>query len=180
MCATILISVFKTNKRPLSRPNITVRHSFINYIENIISNVDPAGTFNSWTHIASDEKRWTELEENLESKKTDWDDTDWKDEENSENPNWNRSPPSSPHSSNHSSESSPSIFNLDLSHHFELLEIAVTSCLKDVKAAYKKLGRLLHPDTWKSYKPFTKEEGSEKFTYVSNAYHALMESDILF
>ena len=107
------------------------------------------------------------------------DDTDWKDEENSENSNWNRSPPSTLPSSNHSSESSPSICNLDLSHHFEILEIAVFSCLKEVKTAYKKFARLLHPDTWKSYKPFTKEEGSEKFKYVSNAYEALIESNIL-
>ena len=69
-----LITVFKINKRPLGRSNITVRHSFINDIEKIISNVDPAGTFNSWAHIAFDEKRWTKLEENLEWKQTDWDD----------------------------------------------------------------------------------------------------------
>ena len=104
----------------------------------------------------------TELVENLESKQADWDDTDWKDEENSENPNWNRPPPTSSPFFNHSSESSPSIFNLDLSHHFEILEIAVTLCLKEVKIDYKKLARLLHQDIWKSYKPFTKEEGSEK------------------
>ena len=71
-----LISAFQTKKRPLGRPNITVRHSFINDIEKIISNVDPAGTFNSWAHIAFDEKRWTDLVENLESKQADWDDTD--------------------------------------------------------------------------------------------------------
>ena len=69
------------------RPNITVRHSFINDIEIIISSVDPVGIFNSWTHIAFDEKRWTELVENLESKKTDWGDSDAKDKENSEHPN---------------------------------------------------------------------------------------------
>ena len=169
-----LISAFQTNKRPLGRPNITVRHSFIHDIEKIISNVDPAGTFNSWTHIAFDEKRWTDLVKKLESKQANWDDTNWKDEENSETSNWNRSPPSTPPSSNYSSESSPFILNLYLSHHFEILEIAVTSCLKEVKTAYKKLVRGLHPDTWKSYKPFTKEEGSEKFKYVSNAYKALI------
>ena len=69
------------------RPNITVRHSFINDIEIIISSVDPVGIFNSWAHIAFDEKRWTELVENLESKKTDWGDSDAKDKENSEHPN---------------------------------------------------------------------------------------------
>ena len=52
-----LISTFQTNKRPLLRPKITVRHSLINHIEKIISNVDPAGTFNSWARIAFDEKR---------------------------------------------------------------------------------------------------------------------------
>ena len=75
-----LISVFQTNKRPLGRLNITVRHLFINDIEKIISNIDPAGNFNSWAHIDFDEKRWTDLVENLESKQADWDDTDWKDE----------------------------------------------------------------------------------------------------
>ena len=62
-----LISAFQTNKKPLGWPNITVRHYFINDIEKK-SNVDSAGTFNSWAHIAFDEKRWTELVENLESK----------------------------------------------------------------------------------------------------------------
>ena len=62
------ISVFQRNKRPIGRPNITVRHSFINDIEKIVSNVDPSGTFNSWAHIAFDEKRWTNLFKNLESK----------------------------------------------------------------------------------------------------------------
>ena len=90
-----------------------------------------------------------------------------------------KSHPSSPPSSNHSLESSPSIFNLDLSHPFEIFDIAVTSCLKEVKRASKTLARLLHPDTWKSYKPFTKEEGSEKFKCVHNAYEILMESNIL-
>ena len=45
--------------------------------------------------------------------------------------------------------------------------------------AYKKLALLLHPDTWISHKLFTKEEGSEKIKYVSNAYEALIESNIL-
>ena len=113
-----LISTFQTNKIPLGRPNITVRHSFINDIEKIIWNVDPAGIFNCWAHIAFDEKRWTKLVENIESKQAEWDDSDWKDKQKSENSNSNRSPPSSPPPSNHSSESSPPIFNLDLSRHF--------------------------------------------------------------
>ena len=82
------------------------------------------------------------LGENLESKQADWDDSDWKGEKNSETPNLNRSPPSTPSSSNYSSESSPFKFNLDLSHHFEILKIAVTSCLKEVKMAYKKLFKI--------------------------------------
>ena len=90
-----------------------------------------------------------------------------------ENPNLNRSPPLTQPSSNRSSELSPFIFNLDLSHHFEFLEIAVTPCLKE------KLALLLHPDTLISHKLFTKEEGSENLKYVSNAYEALIESNIL-
>ena len=56
-----LISTFQTNERTLDRPNITVRHSFINDIEKFISNVDSAGTFISWAHITFDEKRSTTL-----------------------------------------------------------------------------------------------------------------------
>ena len=61
-----LISAFQTNQRPLGRPNITVKYSFINDIENNISNVDLAGTFNSWAHIAFNEKGWKNLVKNLE------------------------------------------------------------------------------------------------------------------
>ena len=42
-----LNNAFQMNKRPLGRPNITARHSFTSDIENNISNVDPAGSFNS-------------------------------------------------------------------------------------------------------------------------------------
>ena len=52
-----LISAFQMGKRPLGRPSITVRHSFISDIGKIISNVDPAGSFNTWTHVAFDESR---------------------------------------------------------------------------------------------------------------------------
>ena len=105
-------------------------------------------------HIAFDEIRWTELVENLEFPFV--------------------TPPS-----NHSSKPPPPIFNHDFSHFFKFVEIAIASCLKEVKTAYKKLARLLHPDTWNPYKPFTKEERSNKIKYVSNAYEALMESGIL-
>ena len=46
-----------------------------------MSNVDPAGSFNSWARVAFDENKWTELVNNLESTKADWDDSDWKDNE---------------------------------------------------------------------------------------------------
>ena len=39
----------------------------------------------------------------LESKQAEWDNSDWKYKENSDNLNSNRSPPSSPPPSNHSS-----------------------------------------------------------------------------
>ena len=70
-----LISAFQMEKRPLGRPNITVRYSFISDIGKIISNVDPAGSFNSWVRVAFDESRWTELGNNLESTQADWDDS---------------------------------------------------------------------------------------------------------
>ena len=140
-----------------------------------IANVDPTGTFNSWVHIVFDEKRWLELVENLGSNQAEWDDTDWKDEENIENANRNR-PPFVITPSNYSSESPSPIFNLDLSHRFEILENFLP---QKVKRVYQKLTRLLHPDTGKSYKSFTREEGSEQFKYVSNVYEALMESNTL-
>ena len=62
-----LISTFKTNNKHLGRPNMTIRHSFINDIE-FFFNVDPAGTFNSRAYISFDKKVWTELIENLVSK----------------------------------------------------------------------------------------------------------------
>ena len=68
-------------KRPLGRPNITVRHSFISDIGKIVSNIDPAGSFNSWAHVDFDESRQTDLINNLESTQTYWDDSDWKDNE---------------------------------------------------------------------------------------------------
>ena len=80
-------------KRPLCRPNITVRHSLISDIEKMISNVDPTCSFNSWAHVAFDETRWAELVNNLQSKQADWDDSDWKDNEPEVNSDWNKSPP---------------------------------------------------------------------------------------
>ena len=58
----------------------------------MISNVDPACSFNSWAHEAFDETRWAELVNNLQSKQADWDDSDWKDNEPEVNSDWNKSP----------------------------------------------------------------------------------------
>ena len=58
-------------------------------------NVDPAGSFNSWAHVAFDESRWIELVINLESTQADWDDSDWKTNIPEENSDWNKSPPKS-------------------------------------------------------------------------------------
>ena len=62
-----LISVFRSNKRPLGRPSTTTRH--LSDINAIISNVDHAGTFNILTHITFDEPRWISLGEKLETNK---------------------------------------------------------------------------------------------------------------
>ena len=45
---------FPNEKRPLDRPNFIVRHSFTNDIDKHLSNVDPAGSFNTWAHPAFD------------------------------------------------------------------------------------------------------------------------------
>ena len=66
-----LISAFQMEKRPLGRPNITVRYSFISDIGKVISNVALAGSFNSLARVAFDESRWTELGNNLESAQAD-------------------------------------------------------------------------------------------------------------
>ena len=63
-----LISAFQSGKSSSSRPNTTIQHSYINDIKKIISNIDPADSFNSWDHIYLDEPRWTNLVEALESK----------------------------------------------------------------------------------------------------------------
>ena len=61
VCTSKTNFCFPIEKRPLGRPNITIRHSFISDIGKISSNVDLAGSFNSWAHVAFDESRWTEL-----------------------------------------------------------------------------------------------------------------------
>ena len=112
-------------KKHLGSPNITVRYSFISYVEKIISNIDPAGTFNSWARVVFDETRWIELVHNLESKQAHWDDSDWRDNELEENSDWNKSSPSSFPSSRFSSNSYPILSspfpNNDISNYFEIL-----------------------------------------------------------
>ena len=65
----------------------------------------------------------------------------------------------------------------DLSNYFESLGIAITSCLKEVKFAYKNLSLMFHLDKYNYKKPFTEEEGSTKLKYVFNAYKTLIESN---
>ena len=161
-------------KRPLDRPNITVRHSFISDIGKIISNVDPAGNFNSWAHVVFDKSRWTELVNTLESTQADWDDSDWKDNEPEKNSNkpeenseWNKSPPSSPPSSHYSysdSTTPPSpLSNNDISNLFETLGIAITSWLQEVKFAYRNLIQIFHPDKCNTKKPSLKKKEVQNF-----------------
>ena len=109
----------------LGRPNITIRHSFISDFGKIISNVDPASSFNSWAHVVFDETRLAELVNNLESKQVDWDDSDLKGNKSEENSDWNKSPPlslsSSLSSSNHSPTPPSPLSNNDISNHFKTL-----------------------------------------------------------
>ena len=106
-----------------------------------MSNVDRVGSFNSWTHVAFDENKWTELVNNLESTKADWDDSDRKDNEPEENSNeaqknvdWNKyvssPPPLSRSSYNHSTTPPSPLSNNDISNYFETLGIAITSCFR--------------------------------------------------
>ena len=100
-------------KSSLSRPNTTIQHSYINDIKKIISNVDPADSFNSWDHIYLDELRWTKLVEALESKQSNWDNSNWKYHVESDDSNKfisHTQTPSSPSSSHYSSRSEPSLF----------------------------------------------------------------------
>ena len=120
-----LMFAVQMKKRHLGRPNITVRYSFISYVEQIISHIDPAGSFNSWARVVFDETRWIELVNILESKQADWDDSDWTHTEIEANLDWNKSPPSSFPSSRSSSNSSPILSfpfpNNDISNYFETL-----------------------------------------------------------
>ena len=186
-----LISAFQMEKIPLGRPNITVRHSFNSDIGKFISSVDPAGSFNSWARVVFDESRRTELGNNLESTKAEWDDSDRKDNEPEENLNepeenldWNKSPLLSPSSSrsfyNYSTTPSSPLSNIDISNHFESLGIAITSCLKTFKFKYRNLILIFYPDKCNNKKTFTEEEGSTKFKYVFKAYTSLIESNSIF
>ena len=40
-----LISTYCSSKRPVGRPNYTVRHSMLNHIKKIIPKVDKSGSF---------------------------------------------------------------------------------------------------------------------------------------
>ena len=56
---------FGQKKRPLGRPNTTLRHSILNNIKKIIPTVDKDGSFNTWAHIANNEIIWSLLINNL-------------------------------------------------------------------------------------------------------------------
>ena len=96
---------------------------------------------------------------NLESTQAAWDDSDWKENETEENSNkpeensdWNKSPPSSPppscSSDSHSTPPPSPLFNNDIKNHVETLGIAITSCLKEVKFAYRNLILIFHQDKY--------------------------------
>lgn len=89
------------------------------------------------------------------------------------------SPPSSPCSSNHSSTPPFSLFSHDISRHFKIFGIVITSCLKEIKFTYINLTLLFHSDKWKNSKSLTKKDGSEKFKYVYDAYESSIESSFL-
>jgi len=42
----------------------------------------------------------------------------------------------------------------------------ITSCLKEVKFAYRNLILIFHPDKYNKKNPFTEEEGSSKFQCI--------------
>ena len=156
VCTSKTNFCFPIEKRPLGRPNITIRHSFISHIGTISSNVDLAGSFNSWAHVAFDESRWTELVNSLESTQADWDDSDWRDNEPEENSEWNKSPlsPPPPSRSSYNYPTTPPspLSNYDISNHFETLGIAITSYLKEIKFAYRNLILIFHPDKYNNKK----------------------------
>ena len=60
-----LISTFFPNKRPLGRPNYTIRHSMLNDIKKIIHTVDKYGSFHTQAHIAHNELVWSILVNNI-------------------------------------------------------------------------------------------------------------------
>ena len=44
----------------------------------------------------------------------------------------------------------------------------------------RKLAVIFHPEKWNNTRPFTLEEGREKFKDISNVYDSLIKSNILF
>ena len=61
-----LISVFYSIKRPLGRPNYTVKYSILIDIKKIIPEVDKSSSFHTWAHITNYEPIWSILVNNIE------------------------------------------------------------------------------------------------------------------
>ena len=60
-----LLFVFYYTKRPVCRPNDSVRYSFVSDIKKIIPFVDNQDSFNTWVHVAYNELIWSQFVNNL-------------------------------------------------------------------------------------------------------------------
>ena len=195
-----LISAFCPNKRPIGRPNYTIRHSMLNSVKKIIPTADKYGSFHTWAHIANNELVWSILVNNIGlddpqpcNYSPEWEGeipespTPPKPSPPPEPPPFQSPPPKSslPHSP--SPRSSPSnrtqntCFSFRIRKLFEILEIDPGSSKRKARLAYMLLARKYHPDKWDAnISDISFETSVEKFKDLSNAYDELKKSNLLY
>ena len=55
------------------------------------------------------------------------------------------------------------------------LDLPPNASRREVIMQFRMLSRQFHPDKWNASKPFSKEEGIEKFKIIANAREFLLE-----
>ena len=146
-------------KRPIGRPNQSLRISLLNDIKNIIPTVDNLDSFNTWENFAFCDLTWSMLIHRLGTGNTH--NEDWKEifhqddklpkDDNYSSPNKATSPNTTPSPSNNStplsSQISPSKNKSEL---FEVLDLQISASSIECKKSYNKLAQNYHPDKLKA------------------------------
>ena len=63
---------------------------------------------------------------------------------------------------------------------FDILNIIITTNLREVNVAYLKLARKYDPDKYNALREFTEVEGTETFKIISSIYEDLKDSSLLY